>query len=139
MTLDVDWHALCAAVEEMGYVLFPKDMMIKFANERKEWEKKDRLIEEYIADVKRLEAEKAEMTRAMASTRANQCVSCGSEMPEGDMVCKGCYEKQDLSPCEYCEHGTAHLFAEYGRQVKEDEFFQIELDILYCPHCGRKI
>lgn len=100
MTLDVDWHALCAAVEEMGYVLFPKDMMVEFANKHKEWEEKERLIEDYIADAKRLEAERA----ASAAMMVNQCVSCGNEMPEGDMLCKTCLSKL---VCPHCGEALA--------------------------------
>ena len=29
---------------------------------------------------------------------ANQCVSCGAEMPEGDQVCKGCRTNRAICP-----------------------------------------
>ena len=34
----VDWRDVCKAVEDRGYVIFPKDEIVKLANEKKAWD-----------------------------------------------------------------------------------------------------
>lgn len=100
LKLTIDWQEVYAAIEENGFIVFPKDLIQKFAEERKEWEIKDRMMEDFLADIKRLEIEAAELKALNKASEANQCVMCGKGMTEGDMVCPECWNKYILRPTD---------------------------------------
>lgn len=57
LKLTINWREIYEAIEENGFVVFPKDALQKFAQERAEWEIKNRMMDSWMADRAEQEAE----------------------------------------------------------------------------------
>ena len=82
----------------------------------------------------------AEMTDHEEMFKAYRHI-CGGKSPEE--ISETIKAKEERRPCEFCEgygkrYGPAFR-VEYFKQTAADDGIDIDIDALFCPHCGRKL
>ena len=77
---------------------------------------------------------------------ANQCVSCGAEMGEGDMVCPACISTTQESlqverqkGCDWCKHSILPFTMMADDRANRTLHLKENYKPKYCPECGRKL
>lgn len=46
---------------------------------------------------------------------------------------------QPSDECDICENNGAYVFAEYSKQTDVDAFYEFEIEMEFCPKCGRRL